>query len=50
LECGSPRIQREFARGFKEDHGISLKQIIEKIQAALKADQEAREEAGERGW
>jgi hypothetical protein len=39
-----PRIQREFARGFKEEHGVSLKQIIEKIQTALKVDQLAREE------
>ena len=46
-----PRIQRKFARGFKEEHGVSLKQIIEKVQAALKADQEALEEerAGESG-
>jgi hypothetical protein len=36
-----PRIQREFARAFKEDKGISLYEIIEKVEAALKADQEA---------
>ena len=36
----SPRIQRDFARAFKHENGVSLEKLIEKVQAALQEDEE----------